>query len=150
IDNLIGAEVVTADSRTVRASADENPDLFWALRGGGGNFGVVTEFEYKLHPVGPMVNLGLFLYELGRGTAAFKLGRPLPGARPPSATLFMGCLNAPPAPFVPEADRGRPGYAILIMTQGSPEEHAEHAAQVRGALPPLFDLVTPIPFAALQ
>jgi FAD/FMN-containing dehydrogenase len=59
-DNLVSAEVVTADSRIVRASAAENPDLFWALRGGGGNFGVVTSFEFALHPVGPLVNLGLF------------------------------------------------------------------------------------------
>jgi FAD/FMN-containing dehydrogenase len=150
IDNLIGAEVVTADSRTVRASEDENPDLFWALRGGGGNFGVVTEFEYRLNPVGPMVNLGLFFYELERGAAMLKLGRELVRTLPAHATPFLACLNAPPAPFVPEADRGRPGYALLIMTQGAPEDHAALAAQVRATLTPLFELVTPIPFAALQ
>ncbi len=71
-DNLVAAEMVTADSRIVRASADENPDLFWALRGGGGNFGVVTSFEFALHPVGPLVNLGLFFFglEVGRRPCA--------------------------------------------------------------------------------
>src|SRR5205807_5085415 len=74
-DNLVSLEVVTADSRTVRASADENPELLWALRGGGGNFGVVTSFEFALHRVGPMVNLGLFFWGLEQGVNALKLSR---------------------------------------------------------------------------
>jgi len=71
-DNLISAQMVTAEGKTVRASADENPELFWALRGGGGNFGVVTTFEFQLHGVGPMVNLGLFFWTLDQGSAALR------------------------------------------------------------------------------
>src|SRR3954469_11984106 len=75
VDNLLGAEVVTADGRVVRANPDENPELFWALRGGGGNFGVVTELEYRLHPVGPMVNLGLFFFAPDQGGEMLRFAR---------------------------------------------------------------------------
>ena len=71
-DNLVSARVVTADGRVVNASATENPDLHWALRGGGGNFGVVTEFEFELHEVGPMVNLGLFFWSIDAGAEALR------------------------------------------------------------------------------
>src|SRR5882672_6753571 len=74
-DNLVSAEVVTADSRVVRASKQENTDLFWALRGGGGNFGIVTSFEFALHPVGPLVNLGLFFVGIENGAAALRFSR---------------------------------------------------------------------------
>jgi FAD/FMN-containing dehydrogenase len=149
-DNLLGAELVTADSRTLSVSATEHPDLFWALRGGGGNFGVVTQFELRAHPVGPMVNLGLFFYELERGADMFKLARKLIPALPANATAFLACLNAPPAPFVPDAHKGQPGYGLLVVGHGEPADHAAILADVRGALPPLFELVTPIPHVALQ
>ena len=74
-DNLVGATVVTADGRVLKASSDENPDLFWAIRGGGGNFGVVTEFEFGLHQVGPLVNLGLFLFSPEQGRDLFRFAR---------------------------------------------------------------------------
>jgi FAD/FMN-containing dehydrogenase len=150
IDNLVSADVVTADSRMVRASATENPELFWALRGGGGNFGVVTTFEFGLNPVGPMVHLALLFYDLEHGGAMFRLAREVIPSLPADTTAFLGCLNAPPAPFVPTANQGQPGYAILLMGQGSAEAHADHVAAVRAALPPLFEMVTPIPFVALQ
>src|SRR5437763_7173101 len=75
IDNLVSAEVVTADGRVLRASAGEHPDLFWALRGGGGNFGVVTEFEYRLHEIGPVVNAGLFFWAIDQGATALRFCR---------------------------------------------------------------------------
>src|SRR3989442_13370546 len=101
-DNLVGAQVVTADQRMVRASSDENTDLFWALRGGGGNFGVVTSFEFALHEVGPLVNVGLFFWGLDRGADALRFGRDFIKTLPPDATGFIGAaLSAPPAPFVP-------------------------------------------------
>ncbi len=74
-DNLVSAEVVTADSRTMHASAAEHPDLYWALRGGGGNFGVVTSFELALHPVGPMIHLGLFFFGLDNGPQMLRFAR---------------------------------------------------------------------------
>ena len=150
IDNLVGAEVVTADGRVLRASAEENPDLFWAIRGGGGNFGVVTSLEYALHPVGPMVNLALLFWGLDQGTAALRLAREVVAGLPAEMGAFIAALNAPPAPFVPEPLHFAPGYALLLVGYGSPEEHAAVVDPVRARLAPLFELVTPIPYTALQ
>ena len=77
IDNLLSAEVVTADGQVRRASAEENPDLFWAIRGGGGNFGVVTEFEFRLHEVGPIINFGMLFWTADQGRQVFELVRDL-------------------------------------------------------------------------
>jgi len=150
-DNLVGVEVVTADSRILHASANEHPELFWAVRGGGGNFGVVTSFEFALHDVGPMVNLGLFFWGLDVGTEALRLSGAFLPTLPADATGFIGVgLSAPPAPFVPEQYHFRPGHALLVVGFGSPESHAEIVAPIRAGLPPLFELVTPIPYVALQ
>jgi len=150
-DNLVGAEVVTADARIVRASASQNTDLYWALRGGGGNFGVVTSFEFALHPVGPMIQLGLYFFGLDDGTKALKFAREYMKQTPADATAFLGIgLSAPPAPFVPEEHRGRVGHALLVVGFGSPDAHRQAVAPIRQALTPLFDMETPMPFVALQ
>lgn len=150
-DNLVAAEVVTADSRIVRASAQENPDLFWALRGGGGNFGVVTSFEFALHPVGPLVNLGLFFFGLDNGAKALQFAHEFVKTLPANATAFLAIgLSAPPAPFVPEQYRFLPGHALLVAGFGSAEEHQAVVAPIREAVTPLFELVTPILYVALQ
>jgi FAD/FMN-containing dehydrogenase len=150
IDNLTGAEVVTADGAVVWASEDEHPDLFWALRGGGGNFGVVTTFEFQLHPVGPIVNFGFFFWEADRGTEALRLIRDTVAALPREFNVLIPALNAPPAPFVPEQHQFTPGFGLLLTGFSSPEEHAEQAERIRTALPPLFEFVSPIPYTALQ
>jgi len=150
-DNLIAAEMVTADSRIVRASKDDNPELYWALRGGGGTFGVVTSFEFALHPVGPLVNLGLFFFGLENGPQALRFARAFVKTLPPEAIAFLAIgLSAPPAPFVPEQYRGRTGHALLVTGYGSAEEHRAIVAPIRKAVTPLFELVTPIPYVALQ
>jgi FAD/FMN-containing dehydrogenase len=149
-DNLLSAEVVTADGRILTASADEHPDLFWALRGGGGNFGVVTRFEFGLHDVGPLVNLGLFFWTVDKGAEALRLSREVVPALPDNTGSLIAVLSAPPAPFVPEEYRLKTGYALLIAGFGSAEEHAKLIAPVREALPPAFELVTPIPYTGLQ
>ena len=150
-DNLVAAEMVTADSRIVRASANGNPDLFWALRGGGGNFGVVTLFEFALHRVGPLVNLGMFFFGLENGAQALRFARDFVETLPAGATAFLGIgLSAPPEPFVPEQHRFRPGHALLVVSFGSAGEHAAVVAPIREAVTPLFELVTPIPYVALQ
>ncbi|WP_218508273.1 FAD-binding oxidoreductase [Variovorax sp. dw_308] len=149
-DNLVAAEVVTADSRILRATADENPDLFWALRGGGGNFGVVTSFEFALHPVG-MVSLGLFFFGLEQGAEALRFSRELVKSLPASVNGFLAIgLSAPPAPFVPPEHHFRTGHALLVAGLGPEEEHQAVVAQVRNAVRPLFEWVTPIPYVALQ
>jgi FAD/FMN-containing dehydrogenase len=149
-DNLIAAEVVTADGRVLRASADEHSDLFWALRGGGGNFGVVTSFKYQMHQVGPAVNLGLFFFALEDGAALLRFAREFTKSLPRAASAFIGGLNAPPAPFVPEQYHFQPGYALAVTGFGSAEAHAGLVRPVRDALRPLFELVTPIPYVGLQ
>ncbi|MEP6875840.1 MAG: FAD-binding oxidoreductase [Burkholderiales bacterium] len=150
-DNLVAVEIVTADSRILRASNDDNAELLWALRGGGGNFGVVTSFEFALHPVGPLVNLGLFFFGLENGTQALRFAREFIKTLPPEAIAFLAIgLSAPPAPFVPEQYRFRPGHALLVAGFGSAEEHEQIVAPIRKAVAPLFELVTPIPYVALQ
>ena len=150
IDNLIAAEIVVADGRILRAAADENPDLFWAIRGGGGNFGVVTGFEFQLHKVGPLIEFGLFFWGLDQGTEVLRTARDVIGTLPGDVNAVIAGLNAPPAPFVPEQHHFRPGYALLVTGFGSAEEHAAVAARIREAVPPLFELVTPMPYVELQ
>jgi FAD/FMN-containing dehydrogenase len=153
IDNLVGAQVVTADGRVVQASPDEHPDLFWALRGGGGNFGVVTSFEFGLHqvdPMDPMVEFGLFFWALDQGPAALRLAREIVTAMPMDVNAIIGALNAPPAPFVPEQHHFAPGYALLLVGLNGTPEHARLVTRIREAVPPLFDMVSPMPYVALQ
>jgi FAD/FMN-containing dehydrogenase len=150
IDNLVSAEVVTADGRVLRAAADENPDLFWAIRGGGGNFGVVTSFEFALHELDPMVQFGLFFWSLDQGAEALRLAREITAAMPGDINAVVAAVNAPPAPFVPQKHHLAPGYALLLTGFGSGPEHAQLVTQIRKSLPPLFDLVTPMPYVELQ
>jgi FAD/FMN-containing dehydrogenase len=150
IDNLVAAEVVTADGRVLRAAEDEQPDLFWAIRGGGGNFGVVTSFEFALHEVDPMVQFGFFFWSLDQGLEALRLAREITAAMPPDINAVFGGLNAPPAPFVPEQHHFAPGYALLLTGFDSAQEHAELVTKIRDSVPPLFDMVTPMPYVELQ
>jgi FAD/FMN-containing dehydrogenase len=149
-DNLLSAEVVTATGEVLRASAAQHPDLFWALRGGGGNFGVVTEFEFRLHPVGPLAQLGLFFWDLADGEAALALAQQVTAGLPPRMGALIAGLNAPPAPFVPEQHHFRPGYVLIVAAFGADAEHARLADQIRSAVPPLFEFITPIPYTGLQ
>jgi FAD/FMN-containing dehydrogenase len=150
IDNLVSAEVVTADGRVLRAASDEHPDLFWAIRGGGGNFGVVTSFEFALHEVDPMVQFGLFFWPLDQGPQALRLAREITAAMPGELNAVVAALNAPPAPFVPEQYHFALGYGLVLTGFGSAPEHARLVTQIRESLPPLFDLVTPMPYVELQ
>src|SRR5438309_5335938 len=150
IDSLVSVELVTSDGRVVTASEEQNPDLFWAVRGGGGNFGVVTTFEFRLHDVGPLVNLGLFFWGADQGTKALRFSRDFIKTLPDDTGVLIGGLSAPPAPFVPEQFQLATGIALVITTWGSPEEHAGLIAPIRQALPPSFELVAPMPYVNLQ
>gem|GEM_PF-6090128 len=123
IDNLESAEIVTADGQILRAAENENPDLFWAIRGGGGNFGVVTEFEFRLHEVGPVVQFGLLFWDLGQGTTVLRLARDVVATLPRELNIVIAGMNAPPAPFVPEQFRLQPGYAMLVTGFGASQTH---------------------------
>ncbi|MFD7260082.1 FAD-binding oxidoreductase [Streptomyces sp. NPDC059874] len=151
VDNLLGAEVVLANGTLVHASAEENPDLFWALRGGGGNFGVVTAFDFGLHAVGPEVHVGVFFWDMSVGREALELIRDVVPALPPRHSVLVGIgLNAPPEPFVPVEDRGKLGHALIIGGFGSVEEHAAAAALLDGGPPRLFEMRTSLPYTHLQ
>lgn len=150
IDNLVSAEVVCADGRIRRASADENADLFWGLRGGGGNFGVVTEFEFDLHPVGPMIAFTMMFWALADGHRLLQLARDVVGSLPPEVNVVIAGLNAPPEPFVPEQHQLQPGYALIVTGFGSADEHEPVVARLREGLPPLWEFSTPMPYVAVQ
>ncbi len=149
-DNLVSAEVVLPDGRCVRATADEHPDLLWALKGGGGNFGVVTEFEFQLHPVGPVVHLGMLFWELDRAAAGLRAARDLVTGLPRDAGAMIVAMNAPPAPFIAAEHHFTLGVALMVVGFSSADEHAALVAPARASLPPLFEFVTEIPYLALQ
>ena len=123
IDNLVSAEVVTADGRVLRAAEDDEPDLFWAIRGGGGNFGVVTSFEFRLHEVDPMVQFGLFFWSLDQGPEALRLVREITAAMPPDINAVFGGLNAPPA-AAQSARQPRPDRRHAAVSDVRPDRHA--------------------------
>ncbi|MFB6719894.1 FAD-binding oxidoreductase [Kribbella sp. NPDC056345] len=150
IDNLESVQIVTADGSILRAAEDENPDLFWGVRGGGGNLGVVTEFEFRLHEAGPMIHYGLLFWTADQGADVLRLARDLYPTLSEDVNIVIAGLNAPPAPFVPEALHFAPGFGLVVVGFGSPEEHAEVLDRIRTALPPSFEFATPMPYVALQ
>jgi FAD/FMN-containing dehydrogenase len=140
-DNLLSVEIVTADGRLVRASADENEDLFWAVRGGGGNFGIVTSFEYELHPVGPRILAGLILYPLEDVDEVFPFYRSFATQAPEELTTFMVFRLAPPAPLVPEEWHGKPVIGIGACYTGEVEQAREDLASLKGFGNPIADVI---------
>jgi len=149
IDNLLSADVVTADGRFLQASARENDDLFWALRGGGGNFGVVTSFEYRLHPVKD-VFVGLFFYEVAAARQILEFYRAYIATAPEEMGAFFAFQIAPPLPFIPEKRHGET-FALIVACWAGPLERGEEALQpFRKAGPIAAELVTPMPFPALN
>jgi FAD/FMN-containing dehydrogenase len=152
-DNLVGAEVVLASGEVVRASAEENPDLLWGLRGGGGNFGVVTTFEYQLHPVGPEVMFA-FVFHDGSGDAmrrAVQFYRDFSAEAPDEVSTIMACGVIPPDPHAfPEALHGRPFAAFIGMYAGDPEEGRRALQPLLGFGEPLVDGSGVMPYVEAQ
>jgi FAD/FMN-containing dehydrogenase len=149
-DNLVGADVVTAEGSIIHASADEHPDLFWALRGGGGNFGVVTTFEFQLHEVPTNVQMGLFYWPLEQGVEAMRACREAIKTLPPDMALNIFGLDAPEAEFVPLEFQRKPGYMVMVIGFGSAEELAAVIDPLRASISPAFELVTEMPYVGLQ
>jgi FAD/FMN-containing dehydrogenase len=148
-DSLVGATVVTADGEIVRASAHEHPDLFWGLRGGGGNFAIVTEFEFELHEVGPTILGGMLLFPWERAGEVLCAYRDLMDAADDDLGGCAALLLAPPAPFVPDDLVGTPILSIAVAAFGPLDRADELVAPLR-ALRPLANEVEPMPYAALQ
>src|SRR3954470_10184436 len=121
-DNLIAAEVVTADGRIVTASDTENSDLFWALRGGGGNYGVVTTFTFRLHEIGPIVYGGMLVFPAQRSVEVMRAYRDFVATAPDEVGSGLAFITAPHEEFVPEPARGHPAIGIICCYAGAPED----------------------------
>jgi len=148
-DNLISAEVVLADGSVVRASEREHADLFWGLRGGGGNFGVVTEFEFRLHPLGPAVLAGLAMFPAGRAPDVLRRWRDWADAAPDEVATGCAVIIAPPEPFVPPELHGQPVLGIPVLYVGDPADGADAVRPLRD-LGPAVDHIGPMPYTAFQ
>ena len=132
IDNLLSADVVTADGSQVRASATENNDLFWGLRGGGGNFGIVTSFEFQLHPVGPNVLSGLIVFPFDQAKSVITQFARFTETMPDELNVWMVTRKAPPLPFLPENVHGKEMVALALCYAGDPGEGEKLIEPLRG------------------
>ena len=149
-DNMLSAQVVTADGRVVVASEEENEDLFFGIRGGSSNFGVVTSFEFRLHPVGPMLYGGILGYGIDRAPDVIRSWRDLAEAAPDELGTGAVLLVAPPEEFVPERLQHQPVLGVFALWVGTVEEGERALRPFREANPPDFDLMGPAPYTGLQ
>jgi FAD/FMN-containing dehydrogenase len=150
IDNLISANVVTANGDELVASASSEPDLFWAIRGGGGNFGVVTSFEMRLHPVGPLVHAGIVVYPLAAAPDVLRAWRELTSSAPDDLTVWALLRKAPPLPFLPTEVHGTDVVVIVALYAGDVDEGARATAPLLGLGKPLGHVFGAQPYEAFQ
>ncbi|MFJ3640068.1 FAD-binding oxidoreductase [Streptomyces sp. NPDC090108] len=149
-DNLAAVEMVTADGRVVRASEEENPELFWALRGGGGNFGIVTSLEFRLHPVGPQVLGGLIVFPLEQAEQVITGWRELLPELPDDLTTLVNLTTAPPVPFLPPEVHGTRVVVLGAVYAGDPASGEAAVAPLRALGTPVADILGPMPYTAVQ
>jgi FAD/FMN-containing dehydrogenase len=150
VDNLISADVVTAEGRIIQASATENSDLFWALRGGGGNFGVVSSFEFRLHPVGPMVLSGLIVHPFARARELLAGYRQVAAKAPDELTQWVVLRKAPPLPFLPADVHGKEILVFAVCYVGEERNGNRALEPLRALGTPIADVVGMQPFTAWQ
>jgi FAD/FMN-containing dehydrogenase len=150
IDNLESAEVVTAAGEVLTASATEHPDLFWALRGGGGNFGVVTRFEFRLHPLGPDLLSGLIVFPISQAKSVLQQYREFAARAPEELSVWAVLRKAPPLPFLPGSAHGQGMIALALVYAGDPKRGEELIAPLRGFGTPLGEHVGVQPYSAWQ
>lgn len=150
IDNLLSANVVTADGRQLRASETENPDLFWGLRGGGGNFGIVTQFEFQLHPVGPGILSGLFVFPFDQAKSVITQFARFTETAPDELSVWMVTRQAPPLPFLAEEHHGKEMVALAVFYTGDPAEGEKIIEPLRGFGTVLGEHIGVQPYAEWQ
>jgi len=146
IDSLLAVEIVTADGEVRTASAAEHPDLFWALRGGGGNFGVVTRFCYRLSPVGEVFAGALFLPATRDVMRSLV---PIASSAPEELTVIAALMQAPPAPFIPAEHHGKPSLAVMFVFVGDADAGAAAIAPFRAVATPYGEMVAPMPYPGI-
>lgn len=149
-DNVTAMELVTADGRVVRASERENADLFWGLRGGGGNFGVVTGIEYRLHPVGPEIVGGLVAWPASEAPRVLEFFREFAATAPPEVTLVALLRPAPPAPWLPSEWHGKLIIGILACHTGDPAQAEQVVAPIKAFGRPIGDVLVRRPYVQMQ
>jgi FAD/FMN-containing dehydrogenase len=150
VDSLVSADIVTADGRRLRTSATEYPDLFWAIRGGGGNFGVVTSFEFELHPVGPEVTAGLVVFPFAQARTVMTQYRDLVSTMGDEVSIWGVLRKAPPLPFLPTAVHGTDILALAFFSPQKPDAVQAVLEQVRGFGQPAGEHVGAVPYTAWQ
>ena len=150
VDNLLAVDVVTADGKLVHANEKENADLFWAVRGGGGNFGVVTSFEYRLHPVGPEVLAGLIVHPFSQAKEVLDGYRRFVASAPDEVTAWVVLRKAPPLPFLPPEVHGQEIVVLAVCAIGDMQKAEKAVAPLRALGKPIADVVGPTPFAGWQ
>ena len=149
-DNLMAAEMVTADGHVLSVSEHENADLLWGLRGGGGNFGVVTSFEFQLHPVGPTIVGGMLLHPLDQAEDVLREYRGVVDQAPDELATAFAFFPAPPEPFVPTELHGKTVLGIIICHCGDVDDGLQSIQPLKELGPPAVDLVGPMPYVELQ
>lgn len=151
VDNLLAVDLVTADGEPMHVTAETDPELFWGLRGGGGNFGIATAFEYQLHPVGPMVLAGPMFWDLADAPAVLRFVRDLSPGAPDDLGIAIALTTAPPAPFMPLDRVGKPVIGLVLVWCGADHDAGQQViAPFRGVGSPIVDLVRPFPYVAVQ
>ena len=146
IDSLLAVEIVTADGEVRTASATEHPDLFWALRGGGGNFGIVTRFCYRLSPVGEVFGGALFMPATRDAVRSLV---PIASSAPEELTVIAALMPAPPVPFIPEEHHGKPSLAVMFVFVGDADAGAAAIAPFRAVATPYGEIVAPMPYPGI-
>jgi FAD/FMN-containing dehydrogenase len=150
IDNLVSADVVTADGALLKANASENTDLFWGVRGGGGNFGIVTSFEFRLHEVGPNVLSGLIVHPLDDASKVLRFYRSFIADTPDDFVCWFVLRKAPPLPFLPPQWHGKEILALAVCYAGKIEDGERVAKPLRAFGNPIADVIAPHPYVAWQ
>src|SRR5690554_554453 len=150
VDNLIGADVITANGQRVHASEQENADLFWGIRGGGGNFGIVTNFEFRLHPVGPEITAGLVVFPFDQAKSVLYQYPALAASQSDDTMVWVVLRHAPPLPFLPAESHGQKVVVMAFFSIASPEETERQLNAVRALDQPLGEHVGPMPYTAWQ
>jgi FAD/FMN-containing dehydrogenase len=150
IDNLVSADMVTADGRKMRVSEDENAELFWAIRGGGGNFGVVTRFEFALYPVGPEILAGLLVFPLNQAKQVLQKYREFVKSAPVELNIWAILRKAPPLPFLPENVHGKEVIVLAVFYAGDTKEGGKLIDPLRGFGEPYGEHIGAMPYAQWQ